>query len=82
MNKQKGRKEPPAGSASTSRDITADGIKNSMDVYWIGTKGLLEGASWGIENPRSTYQMLKEGGLSLNGSIAADQALGFVYYLR
>ncbi len=53
-----------------------------MDVYWIGTKGLLEGASWGIENPRSAYQMLKEGGLSHNGSIAADRAVGFVYYLR
>ncbi|MGW5984026.1 hypothetical protein ACWFOP_27365 [Bacillus mycoides] len=49
-----------------------------MDVYWVGTKGLLEGASWRIGNPWSTYQMLKEGSLSLNGSIAADRAVGFV----
>jgi len=62
----------PAGSASTSGNITAlSRIFNSMEVWWIGTNGSIQDAYWYEGLHWQRFEVAPAGSSSTSGGIAA-----------
>lgn len=61
-----------AGSCSPSSAITSvSRIKNSMELWWIGANGSVQGAFWYEGGQWGRYEIAPAGSASLNGGISA-----------
>jgi hypothetical protein len=62
----------PEYSASSGRGIAAvSRIANSMEVWWVGTDGSVQGAYWYEGQPWQRYELAPAGSVSVFGGIAA-----------
>lgn len=62
----------PADSASLNGGITAvSRIPNSMEVWWVGPNGSVQGAFWYEGGQWTRYELAQVGSASLNGGITA-----------
>ncbi|MFJ4092690.1 hypothetical protein ACIPYS_13990, partial [Kitasatospora sp. NPDC089913] len=62
----------PAGNASTNGGITAvSRIPGSMELWWIGGNGSVQGAYWYDGTPWTRYEIAPAGNASTNGGITA-----------
>jgi hypothetical protein len=61
----------PASSATTSRVAAVSRVPNSLELWWMGSDGSIQGAYWYDGGIWQRYQLAAPGSAAPSGAIAA-----------